>query len=227
MSLEIFEKILRQNCKKYYADLSNGERINRLQKRRELNNSMTDLIKRVEKIGYTELYTSCIRSLGYVMEDTARDYAKAMGATVEKKIKQLNTEIDLVFIIGDVVYNLESKVNIELDSGKTANTHRRLKRIHNAIDNLLDCEVNHLKLITKLLAWTKPTADDAMRVVKKPLTKDMMMGYAEFFQLFNVIVTQLQYEDMIRRVWKEEVEDFFTPKANPQKTLGGDGNEEK
>lgn len=219
MTMELFEKMLRQNCKKCYADLHSGKRIKRLKKRRELNNSLTDLIRKGEEIGYPELFSSCIRSFGYVMEDSARDYAKAMGATVEKKITQLNTEIDLVFTIGDTVYNFESKVNLELDSGKTVNTHRRLKRVHNAVSNLLDCEINHLNLVTKILTWTKPTADDAMRIVKKPLTKDMIMGYIEFFQIFNVSTTQEQFETMLKRVWKEEVEIFFTPKKDSQTVL--------
>lgn len=229
MTKEQFEKCVIHQCQLHYADLKNGKRVLRLEKRRKQMRSLTDFIKVNESIGPIELFNSSARTFGYVMEDAARDYAKLRGADVEKKIKYMKTKIDLMFKYNGVIYNLESKTDVELDAGKSKIEKRRLGKLHEAANALFDCDYDNTKLITKMLVWTAPLSSIAVKFVKYPLTENDLMGYMDFFILFGVEINEQQFGHMIRKIWYEEVEAYFYPKKiNGQLELEGitDGKKE-
>lgn len=210
MTLNKFEEILRAQCNKSFKDLKNGKRKEKLLKRREKVYSMTDLIRKGKGIGAIELFSSCVKTFGHVLEKSASTYAKGMGADVKAKKEILGIKIDIVFILNDkTAYNLESKSNIELDKGKSEKAKEMLKCKHNVVNQALKCKLYGYKLVSKILVWTKPTAQAASKIVKKPLTIKELLGYKEYFDLFNVQINEEKFENMIQRVFEEEVEAYF------------------
>ena len=43
----------------------------------------------------------------------------------------------------------------------------------------------------------------------KQLEKKHLMGFKDFFELFNINVTKKDFFNMLQRVWVEEVEAYF------------------
>jgi hypothetical protein len=208
MTQEKFEEILRKLCKDKYRDVQNGKRKLRLEKRRLKKNSLTDLLKVCDPIGPVEGFNSCIRTMGHIMEDGAREYAKFKGADVEDKKKYMKTKIDLFFTYEGIRYNLESKTDIELDAGKSDKEKSRLKRLDDVAHRLFDTEFDTKPIKSVFLVWTRPTAK-SVDCFKKPLTINDVMGYQDFFEIFGEKIDPIKFEEMLRKVWKEEVENHF------------------
>lgn len=206
MSLKIFEQELKNECQRLYSDLRDGSRQKRLLKNK--GNSLMDIVS----IGKNnnKIFRSCIITFGKVLEKATMNYAEQMKATkVYKKKRILAADIDIVFRIRKIVYNLESKSNIELDIGKTKKALETLQRKHRLVFNALDCKNEGWQVISKFVVWTKANSEDANKVAKKPLEEKHLMGFQDFFNLFEVSVDKDEFFNMIRTVWTEEVEKHF------------------
>lgn len=209
MTLNKFEQILRKQCQIAFKDLKDGKRKEKLRKRREKVYSMTDIIRKEKEIGVIELFSSCIKTFGHVLEKSASAYAKEMGAVVYPKKDIISIKIDIVFRLNKEAYNLESKSNVELDKGKSEKAQEMLKKKHKVVYQALKCKLYGYKLTSKILVWTKSTAKEASEIVKIPLTEKDLMGYKEYFDLFKVKINNQDFENMIQRVFQEEVEVNF------------------
>jgi len=207
MSLVLFENELRKECKNSYKDLKNGDRIKRLQKRKI--NSMRDVMSKGKTVSYCKLDQSCIITFGNVLEKTTLNYAKVMGEKVYKNKNFLSAKIDIVFRINRNIYNLESKCNIELDAGKSKKALETLKRKHKMVFMGLDCQNDGLIVISKFIVWTKETAKDASKTAKRPIEEKHLMGFKDFFNLFDVEVNSDEFFDMLQRVYGDEVVRYF------------------
>ncbi len=206
MTLEIFEEKIRKQCERLYISLRDGSRKEKL-KFKQIN-SLTDVVFKNRK-NPTKLTRSCIITFGNVLERATMDYAEEMKAVTYKKKKFLAADIDIVFRIRRIVYNLESKSNIELDIGKTKKAFETLNRKHKIVFNALDCKNENWQVISKFVVWTKPTSKEANAISKKPLTEKNLLGFQDFFKIFEVDVTKEDFFSMIQRVWVEEVEVYF------------------
>jgi len=206
MTLKIFEKILREKCKELYKTLRSGERQKKLINKNI--NSLTDIVH-IGRKNKKKLFQSCIITYGTVLERATMSYAKEMGAKIYKNKKFLASDIDIVFSINPIVYNLESKSNIELDLGKTKKALETLKRKHKIVFNALDCQNDRLQVISKFVVWTKETSDEAEKTAKSPIKKQHLMGFKDFFKLFNINVEKQEFLYMLQNVWIEEVEAYF------------------
>lgn len=209
MTLKIFENELRKRCQIAFKNLIDGKRKLKLQKRRERIYSMTDVIKKDKKVGKTELHYSCIKTFGNILEKTAMDYAKMMGKVTYPRKNFLSIKIDIVFRINKKVYNLESKSNIELDAGKTKKALETLQRKHKTVFNALDCHNEGWQVISKFVVWTKATSRDANETAKKPIEEKHLMGFKDFFNLFNININTDKFFGMLQKVYHEEVEAYF------------------
>jgi len=205
MSLQIFEKELRNECQKIKISLEDGSRIKRLNKK---ENSLISVIF-INRFNPTKLYRSCIISFGYALEKATMNYAKQLGSKTYKNKKFLSVEHDIVFRIKKIVYNLESKANIELDVGKTKKALETLHRKHKIVFNGLDCQNEGWSVISKFVVWTKETSTEASLIAKRPLEEKHLMGFKDFFILFNIQVTKKDFFKMLQKVWIEEVERYF------------------
>ena len=199
MSLEIFERMLRQRCKNSYADLKTGKREIRLQKERINVRAMKDLVK--GKIDEADLEESCLRTFGDILQDTATEYAKSRGAKIYSG-KVGTIEIDNLIDYNGTVYNFESKASINLDKGKSRETKAE---IHDKTKVTRHSTRNERQVVSGIIVWTKAREEDARKLAKPSLRTTKMFGYIDFFQIFDVIITEGPYKEMIRSVWAEEV----------------------
>ena len=106
MSLDLFEKELRGECKRLYKSLRTGVRQEKLKAKKI--NSLTDVMF-IGKSNPNKLFRSCIITFGNVLESATMKYAEEMKVKVYKNKKFLASDIDIVFRIKNIVYNLESK----------------------------------------------------------------------------------------------------------------------
>ena len=67
-----------------------------------------------------------------------------------------------------------------------------------------------MPVVSGIVVWSQPTGEKAIRLAKKPLKKTKMFGYLDFFKIFGVDISEDQFKKMIRRVWREEIEFYFT-----------------
>jgi len=206
MTLKLFEKVLRDECKKSYKNLIDGSRQKRLTERSV--NSLRDIMF-IGRANPLTLYQSCIITFGTVLEKATSNYAQLNGKKVYSNKNFLAAKIDIVFRINKNVYNLESKGNIELDAGKTKKALETLRRKHKMVFNGLDCQTEGFQVISKFVVWSKATAKDAAKVAKRPITEEYLMGFQNFFELFNVEVSEKDFFKMLREVWLDEVERHF------------------
>jgi len=206
MTLKIFENNLKNQCKLLFIGLRDGSRKEKLKNKRI--NSLTDVMF-IGRKNPRKLYQSCIITFGHVLEKATMQYAKEMGAKTYGDKKFLASEHDIVFRIKQLVYNLESKANIELDLGKTKKALETLNRKHRIVFNALDCQNERWQVISKFIVWTKETSDEAFVISKRPLERKHLMGFKDFFEIFNVSVTKEEFFSMLQKVWIEEVEEYI------------------
>ena len=202
MSLQIFEKKLKEQCKILFSTLRDGSRKEKLNKKRK--NSLTQIMNLPGK-----MERSCIRTFGYVLEKATMNYAEEMKAKVYRNKKFLAAEHDIVFRIKQLVYNLESKANIELDLGKTKKALETLNRKHKIVFHALDCQNERWQVISKFIVWTKETSEEASIIAKRPLEQKHLMGFKDFFKIFNVEVNKEEFFNILQKIWKEEVEAYI------------------
>jgi len=206
MTLELFEQALRKQCKISYADLKDNRR------KEKLKNQKITSLKDVMFIGRQntqKLWQSCIISFGDVLEKTTLNYVELNKEKVYRNKNFLSAKIDIVFKIKKNIYNLESKSNINLDAGKTKKALETLKRKHKMVVNGLDCQNEGFQVISKFLVWTTATSEDAAKIAKKPLEKEWLMGFQNFFNLFKITVSEKEFFSMLQKVWRDEVEKYF------------------
>jgi len=206
VTLQLFEQALRKQCKKSYINLKDNSRQEKLKKQK------TTSLKDVMFIGRPntqKLWQSCIISFGDVLEKTTLDYVELNKEKVYRNKNFLSAKIDIVFRIQKDVYNLESKANINLDAGKTKKALETLKRKHKMVVNGLDCQNEGFQVISKFLVWTTATSEDAAQIAKRPLEKQWLMGFQNFFNLFSVEVSEKEFFSMLQKVWRDEVEAYF------------------
>lgn len=206
MTLKLFEKTLQEECKKAYKTLRDGSRQKKLKEKKV--NSLRDVMF-LGRDNPLTLYQSCIITFGNVLEKATLNYANLNGKKIYRNKNFLSARIDIVFKIGKKVYNLESKGNIELDAGKTKKALETLKRKHKMVFHGLDCQNEGLQVISKFVVWTKATAEDAAMVAKRPITKEHLMGFKNFFELFGVEVSEKDFFKMLQGVWSNEIERYF------------------
>lgn len=199
MSLKIFETILIEVCSIDYEDVHNGKRRARLQIERDKRRAMKDII--TPEINDNDIFESCLRSFGTSLQKTMVLYAKSQGARIQNftvgKIK-----IDGVFEYINTIYVLESKTNINLDSGKGRETKSELEHKKKAV---IFSYRDEAKVVSGIVVWSKATGEEAKKIIKSSLREENIFGYQEFFAIFNVNVSRHEYEDMIRRVWNEAI----------------------
>jgi hypothetical protein len=202
MTLELFEKLLREQCKKSYIDLKNGKREIRLQKERDKVRAIKDLVK--GEIDEEDLSDSCLRTFGNVLEETSNSYAKEMGAKIYSS-KIGNIDIDNFWEYNGIMYDLESKANINLDKGKSRETKSEL---HDKTKVTRHSTRNDKQVISGIIVWTKPTEKDAQKLAKKTLQDTRMFGYIDFFNIFGIDIIEDDFKKMIRQVWMEEIKEY-------------------
>ena len=206
MTIKIFESKLRDECNRLYISLRDGSRMEKLKSKKI--NSLTDVMF-IGRENPRKIYQSCIITFGNVLELATLKYASEMKATTYRDRRFLAADIDIIFRIRKIVYNLESKSNIELDLGKTKKALETLKRKHKIVFNALDCQTEGWQVISKFVVWTKETSQEANKVAKRPLKEKHLMGFKDFFKLFNVEVNKEEFFKMIQKVWREEVEAYI------------------
>jgi len=206
MTLKIFEEKLKEQCEILFSTLRDGSRKEKLKAKKV--NSLTDVMF-IGRENPRKIYQSCIITFGHVLEKATMNYAEEMKAKVYKDKKFLAAEHDIVFRIKRLVYNLESKANIELDLGKTKKALETLKRKHKIVFNALDCQNEMWQVISKFIVWTKETSEEAFIVAKRPLEQRHLMGFKDFFKIFNIEVNKEEFFQVLQKVWKEEVEAYI------------------
>lgn len=207
MTLDVFEELIRSECQISYADLKDGRREDKFAKKKKTN-SMIDVVFLGRK-NPCRFQQSCTITFGNVLEKTAMNYADKMGAKIYRKKNLLASNIDILFQLNKLIYHLESKVNIELDNDKTRKALESLKRKNTVIFNALRCQEEGWQLISKFVVWTKEDSVEASLTAKHPLEVKQLMGFKDFFILFGVEVTKVDFFNMLQEVWKEEVEAYI------------------
>lgn len=207
MTLDIFEELIRQECRKSYADLKDGRREDKFTKKKKTN-SMIDVVF-LNRKNPCRFQQSCTITFGNVLEKTAMDYAEKMNAKIFRNKNLLASNIDILFQLDKSIYHLESKVNIELDNDKTRKALESLKRKSTVIFNALRCHEEGWQLTSKFVVWTKEDAIEASLTAKHPLVVKNLMGFKDFFLLFGVDVTKEDFFKMLQGVWIEEVEAYI------------------
>lgn len=211
MTLDIFEHELRLECRRSYISLKDGSRGKKLKNKKV--NSLTDVVY-IGRDNPTKICRSCIITFGSVLEKTAMNYAKAMNAKIFRNKKLLASDIDILFQINNIIHHLESKANIELDNEKTKKALESLQRKHKVVFNALCCHDQGWQVVSKFVVWTKEDSVEAATTAKHPLKSKHLIGFKDFFMLFDVAVTKEAFFDLLKRVWVEEVEIYLNSKPN-------------
>jgi len=207
MTLEIFEELIKIECEKSFADLKDGRRKLKFDKKIKTN-SMIDVVF-LNRDNPCRFHQSCTITFGNVLEKTAMNYAERMDAKVFRNKNLLASNIDVLFKINRMIYLLESKVNIELDNEKSRKALESLKRKGTIVFNALRCQDEGWQVISKFVVWTKEDALEASTTAKKPIDVRNLMGFKDFFMLFGVNITKQEFFNMLQKVWVEEVEAYL------------------
>jgi len=207
MTLKLFEQELKKESKIAFTSVRDGSRKKKLMDRKII--SLTDIMCRGQNKLNMQLFNGCLRTYGNVLEKTTMSYAKIMNAKTYPKKNFLGIKIDIVFRLKKNVYNLESKSNIELDAGKTKKALETLNRKHKTVFNALDCNNEGWQVISKFVVWSQPTSKEAKDIAKKPIEEKHLMGFKDFFKLFNIEVETKEFIDVLQKVFKKEAEAYF------------------
>jgi len=203
-SMKSFEFLLSSVCderfKPPYRKKALGRHIQRWKNRVSMKSIVTNLDAHVITEG-------AIRSFGTVIETAISAFLISMKIIKFPLIETPKTRPDFLFQIGRSLYNLESKMSVDLDVGKTRDGVGRLLNIERMIKESPYKAYDNL--ISKYVVWANPTAKWAATIAKAPLTEEMLMGYVEFFDLFNIETSQTEYEEILKRVWENHVMEYL------------------
>ena len=141
-----------------------------------------------------------------------------IGSVLEKSWKQLlfqindvdvldydniaGHQIDLMFIYRDDCFYLESKNNINLDTEKTLATYNKVK----FMEKYLKDNFTKYNTYSKVLS-NRYHSFQFMKHYKKPLDKDTLFGYGDFFLLFDEQVSIKNWETFFNNVGKHILEE--------------------
>lgn len=111
-------------------------------------------------------------------------------------IKNKKYQLDVLFrdVKNDTIYYLESKANINLDTEKSVSTSNKATTI---IKKELELMFPTQTIISKVLAGRVYREVDKNK--EALLNNDVIMGYNEFFDIFNVYMSKNYWENM----WSE------------------------
>ena len=205
MTLDIFRKGLDKYYEKYFSDEEIKRRLKRLEKNKKNPVSFKGLLHKNE-LTVDELEDSAIRTYGSLLQEAGNDYANTM-LNIKKPMKKniMSIRIDILFKIKSIIYNLESKININLDSGKSVETKKNLTTKDKAVKNGYQCETNNLKVVSKVLVWTSNNKKTAAEIAKFPLSEKDLMGSEDFFELFGQNIKHDDFTDIIIKDYHEKI----------------------
>jgi len=104
-----------------------------------------------------------------------------------------NHQIDLLFLYNNCIYYFEIKNNINLDTEKTRETFNKIKDVEGALLKKYD------NVVSKILVNRFPTKEK-MKFFKNPISKNDLIGYSDFFDLFNVSVSEAEWKEFFNYV---------------------------
>lgn len=103
--------------------------------------------------------------------------------------KILGHQIDILFHKNEETYYLESKNNLNIDTEKTIATYNKLVTIRNFLE-----EEERQNVFSKVLN-NRYSYGYLVKDFKYPITQNDIMGYSELFEVFNVSVDKLEWEN--------------------------------
>jgi hypothetical protein len=143
---------------------------------------------------------SCVSQLGFKTENTINQYINTY-----KNIKNMKNiyykigphQIDIIFEYQNVIYYFESKNNMKLDTEKSIKSKDKLIFIEKYLKQKYKSKI----IICKFLnMWISNS--DTMNYIKKPIIKSNIYGYSDFFSIFNINVSQKEYNKLILNIKK-------------------------
>lgn len=231
-TIDIYTKIYRQECKKQFKNLQNGERIAKLMKNRIEIHSYKDMLKQDKPfIPSEDLGHSINVSLGYVTQDTASLFICEMARLFPDDVKLVLSEkkgrkyrcFDLLldiqpFVIDNSLFLYESKNNIDLDKDKTHITSSRTKQIGKAVESIQNIFHNGYDTKSLIVVWSKARGVDVWKIAKKKqLDKNCLKGVIDFFEPFADI-THSFYDKArvsVTKICDEEIYAYIPDTAFP------------
>lgn len=211
MTFQLYSKILREEVKRLFLDLKTGQRQEKLKKNKL--NSLRDIFYK-DRPNPSKLIQSCSITFGKALENAGNNYVKQLGKKTFNG-NFLGSDNDGIILIKNIIYNIESKGNGELDNEKSEAVRKRLiekeKKVKAAKNANLRYKNENIQVISKLIIWTKPTSKEAKKITKSFLFKEEnLWGFKDFFKMVNEDVTEKEYYDLLQNIWKEEIEIYFT-----------------
>jgi hypothetical protein len=111
---------------------------------------------------------------------------------------------DLIFIYGDYIYNIEFKCNLNLDTGKSVQVCKRLETLEFAIKIALEnqaelAQYSGFPIVSRVVGLRFPYREQYLPFLKNRLrNENWVIGYSEFFEIFDQEVTCTEWEDMFQ-----------------------------
>ena len=153
--LRLFEKHMRAACKKIFEKLRKGTKKKEILKRRKKKNSLTSMIKERNypgEVSKDDLTSSCVKAFGHVFQNAAKNFAKEKGMKVIASNRSCGTELDLILDKpGEFILALESKANIDVDTGKSKEVKRRLQTAYKILSESREEKMGKTSVIPKYI----------------------------------------------------------------------------
>ena len=171
------------------------------------------LIKNIETIKYTipketgsllELLDlpssqSIVIKIGNIIEKSINEFIENFNRVTNLKNihgDMINfRQIDTLFKYKKKVYYFEIKSNMNMDTEKSLQCKHKIE----IVNTFLKKHYKNCDVISKFLSVRYPNAEE-VKHFKKPIEKQMIYGYADFFKLFNIKVNNKMWENMFKKI---------------------------
>ena len=152
--------------------------------------------------------------IGTLMEKVYNDFVSKFAINLKEKcdLKKIKSkQIDILFEKDNLIYYFESKTNVNLDTEKSKATYNKIKMIH----KLLSEKFQSCKLQSFVLCSRFDRTEKYNKYVKTDyLPLSMIKGYADFFELFDTIVTTEEWEGFFKMIGSRVMNTFNFQEKN-------------
>lgn len=141
--------------------------------------------------------------LGTILEKAWKEAISFSKDSFLIDIKTVSShQIDIIFRNNDTIYYFESKNNLNLDTEKSIATFNKIKAVESGLREIYKNET----IVCKILSNRYFDAESA-KLYKKPINKNILIGYGEMFDILGEHVTEEEwekffFEEVGSKIWR-------------------------
>lgn len=175
MKFETFKEIAQKNIDRMLDEMKN--------RKIESSGSFSELLFKSVSIQSINI------RMGVALERTWNEFLATIdGVEIDSREKINNHQVDILFKYKGVLYYLESKNNINLDTKKSAKEKEVLDEVRNIL------EENEEKVVAKFIN-NRYSFSKYITKFKYPILREDIIGYSEMFSIFDIKVSKEEWEE--------------------------------